>query len=100
MLGFLIIAAAFVFAIIVPIWVLIKYYSPKQFSTLQNIFWIVVAILTWPLVPIVLASRRKDKLLIRIFWISFLVMAVAAWYWSMLNVNKVLQMQQMMQMHV
>lgn len=93
MLGFIVLISAIVFAIIVPIWALLKYYSPSEHSLFSNIFWIVVGIITWPLVPIVMVTRRRDKTLLSLFWISFLVMAVSGWYWVVLNVEKLIHIQ-------
>ena len=94
MLGFIIIVAAIIFAIIAPAISLIKYYHPAKLNIWQNIFWIFVTIITWPLVPIIIASRRTDKIVLGLFWGSFIIMAVAAWYWSFLNVGKLIQFQQ------
>lgn len=60
----------------------------------MNIFWIIVTIITWPLVPITMAARRHDKLLLSLFWISFLVMAVSGWYWGVLNIQSIIQFQE------
>lgn len=96
MLGFVVITSMIIFALIIPLIVLVKYYSPKQLSLLANIFWIIVAIFTWPLVPIVMALRRHDKILLSCFWISFLVFAVSIWYWGVLNIAKIIQFQEML----
>lgn len=94
MLGSLVIISAIVFAIILPVMVLIKHYHPSELSTSKNIFWIIVTFITWPAVPLIMATRRRDKILLSLFWGSFIVMAVATWYWSVLNVAKLLEFQQ------
>lgn len=94
MLGFIVIITAIIFAIIAPAISLIKYYHPSQQNILVRIFWIIVTILTWPTVPIVMATRRSDKIILGLFWGSFIIMAVATWYWCLLNVGKLIQFQQ------
>lgn len=99
MLGFAVAVAAIFFAIIIPLIVVVKYYRPSQYSLLANIAWVIIAIITWPLIPLILATKRKAKYLLVAFYISFLVMAIGAWYWSVLNVQKVIQIQQYLNQH-
>ncbi len=95
MLGFIVLASMIVFAVITPLIVIFKYYSPKKFSIIENIFWIILSVITWPLIPIIIAVRKHNKFLLSCFWISFLIMAVSGWYWSVLNVNTIIQFQQL-----
>ncbi|HSX20706.1 MAG TPA: hypothetical protein VLG38_06265 [Gammaproteobacteria bacterium] len=94
MLSIVVIVSALIFGIIVPVIVLAKHYHPSKLGFIKNIFWIVVGIITWPLIPIVIAVRQKENILLSVFYISFLAMAVSAWYWSVLNVQTIIQMQQ------
>lgn len=94
MLGLIVVVSALIFAVIIPVIVLAKHYSPSKFGFLKNIFWIVIAVITWPLIPIIIATREKENILLSCFYISFLVMAVSAWYWSVLNVHTIMTIQQ------
>jgi uncharacterized membrane protein len=64
------VSSVFLF-IIAPIMSLGKYYDPNNFSKSKNLFWIIVALITWPLVPFILAVRRRDILIVSIFSLSF-----------------------------
>ncbi len=94
MLGLLVVTSGVIFTFIAPLWIVFKYYSPKNYSVIMNIFWFIVSIISWPLVPIILAARNHDKLLLSILWISFLIMAVSGWYWGVLNIQTIIQFQQ------
>lgn len=71
-----------------------KYYSPSNYSTFANFGWIAVAIITWPLMPIILAIKHNDKLILSMYWVSFLVGTVASGYWVATHSAEILQFQQ------
>lgn len=87
MLNLIVIVSLLAFGLIIPLIVVYKYYSPKQYSIFMNIIWIALAIISWPLIPLIMASRRHDKILLSAFWLSFLIAAVSCWYWAVLNIN-------------
>ena len=93
MLLSIVIVSALVLLVILPMTVLTLYYSPKDYSLGKNLFWIIVALITWPLVPIVIAAKRDAKYLLAAFWLSFLVLVVSGSYWLVLNVDTVLSFQ-------
>lgn len=70
LIALLMVSSVFLF-IIAPIMALGKYYTPSDFSIQKNILWIVIALITWPLVPFILAVRRKDILIVGIFCLAF-----------------------------
>lgn len=97
MLGLVIIVTAIIFAVIAPVLSLVKYYHPSKLNVWKNTFWIIVTIISWPLVPIIIAARRSDKIVLGLFWGSFIIMAVATWYWCFLHADKLLQILQTLQ---
>lgn len=66
----LMISSVFLF-IVAPVLALGKYYSPSNFSVQKNILWAIITLITWPLVPFILAVRRKDLLIVGMFCLSF-----------------------------
>lgn len=98
MLGLILVTSIIVFSIVVPVIALAKYYSPKKQSRLYNFLVPIVSFFTWPMVPIVLAMRNKDKLLMSAFWLSFLVMAVSGWYWCVLNIQTIIRIKEQLAM--
>lgn len=57
--------------VITPIVSLGKYYRPRALSVKKNILWVIIALITWPLVPFILAWRHKDILIVSIFSLCF-----------------------------
>jgi len=93
MLLSIVIVSAVILFVILPLAVLTLYYSPRDYSLGKNLLWIIVALITWPLVPIVIAAKKDAKYLLAWFWLSFLVLVVSGSYWLVLNVNTVLAFQ-------
>lgn len=56
---------------VAPFISLAKYYSVHNFGIKKNVFWIIVSLISWPLVPFILAWRNKDVLVVSIFSVSF-----------------------------
>lgn len=75
---------------LMPLLALKRYYSPSQYSFLYNIFWFFVTVITWPLVPIIIAMRRKDRSLLTMFWLSFLLFVCSFGYWLYINLEQVI----------
>lgn len=94
MLGWVVVTAALVFAVVVPVISIVKYYSPKKNSLLYNALCATATVCTWPMGPIILAMRNRDRLLMSCFWSAFLVMAVSGWYWCVLNVQTIIRIQE------
>lgn len=88
LLGLTILISLVTFAVIMPIIVLKKYYSRSNLSTLSYITWVFVTILTWPLVPILVAVKKRDIVVLGGFFGSFLIMIIASWYWFVLSLSK------------
>lgn len=70
LIALLMISSVFLF-VVAPFLALGKYYKPSNYSTSRNIIWVVVALLTWPIVPFILALRRRDLLIVSMFCLSF-----------------------------
>jgi uncharacterized membrane protein len=70
LIALLMISSVFLF-IIAPILALGKYYNPSDFSVSKNIVWVIISLITWPLVPFILAVRRRDLVIVSIFCLSF-----------------------------
>ena len=79
------IIAATILFIIAPLIATWKYYRLSEHSFIMNIVWIIVGIITWPLLPFILASRHKDLKILIMFWGSFLVWMFATAYWLATN---------------
>lgn len=88
MLGLCTLVSIIAFAIVIPIIVMVKYYAPSNRSHLANIGWIFVAIVTWPLVPIMLTVRKRDTVILTIFFGSFLSMLVCGYFVLVQNISK------------
>ena len=86
------IVAALVFALIVPVITLKRYYTPSDYSILQNLFWAIVTIVTWPLVPFVMASRRRDKQLLVAYAVSLVVFILTCVYLVWDNYDQIMQL--------
>jgi len=70
LIALLMISSVFLF-IIAPFLALGKYYAPSNYSVVKNIIWVIIALITWPLVPFILAWRRRDIVIVTIFSLSF-----------------------------
>ncbi len=81
-----------IFAVVLPVISIKKYYSPSQYGLFRNLFGIVVGLITWPYIPIRLAWRAGDKWMITWYWVSFVVFVVSFGYWIIDNVENVVQM--------
>ncbi len=93
MLLALILISCLFFVLIAPAIAVKKYYSVKNYSLLANIGWIVIAVITWPLLPIILAIKHHDKLILSMLWVSFLVGSVALGYWVATHSSEILEFQ-------
>jgi hypothetical protein len=91
MIGSIALLSGLVVFLIVPIISLIQYYSPKQYSKAMNFFWVIAAIITWPIIPVVLFIRNKNKILNYIFWIGLIVFVISANVWLLSNLNFVIE---------
>lgn len=90
--GLLIIAAVFLF-VIAPCWTVLKYYQPAKFSLSTNFFLVLLTVLTWPLIPVVVATKKSDRLILSMFWVSLLIFMVALAYWLTVNVETFIELQ-------
>ena len=98
MLALILIAATIFLFIVAPCWTILRYYKPEKFSLGVNILLILLTALTWPLVPVVVATKRRDALLLSMFWVSLLVWLVSLAYWLTLNVEQFIQFQEQYRM--
>lgn len=94
MLFLLFVVSSMLLLIVAPLMTLTKYYKPSQMTVLKNIFWIIIGIITWPLIPYVLAHRNRDTLLITIFWASLIVFVVTFTMLIMQSVEAILRVEQ------
>ena len=86
--------SALIFFVIIPFLVLKRYYVPHNYTVPHRILWTLITVVTWPIVPLVVASRHHYKHMLAAIWVSFLVFAVSASYWLVLHVNEVIALQQ------
>jgi hypothetical protein len=94
MIGSLALVSGLIVFLIVPVIALLQYYSPKQYSTAMNVFWVIVAIITWPIIPVILFVRHKNTILNYVFWISLIVFVVSSNIWLLANLNFVIEIMQ------
>jgi hypothetical protein len=83
MLFFIVVVSSFVLFVVAPVMALCKYYSPSTLSIPRNIFCIIVGIITWPLVPFVLALRNRNVPILSIFAVSLLICMICSVYFVM-----------------
>lgn len=91
MIGSIALVSGLLVFIIIPFLSLFLYYSPKQFSTWTNVVWVIVGIITWPIIPVVLFVRNRNMILNAIFWISLIVFVISANMWLFANLNLVIE---------
>lgn len=77
--------------LIVPIIALMQYYSPSKNATWKNILWAIIAIITWPIIPVVLIIRNKNTILNILFWTSLAIWIVTTNIWLVANLNLVVE---------
>jgi hypothetical protein len=95
MLSLIIFLALIVFAVVAPILALRKYYIHRHHTKVQKVLFIAVAIITWPLAPVVLVIRHRDYLLLSMFAVSFSVVIVAFGYFISQNADAVMTLSQL-----
>lgn len=88
-----ILSSVFLF-IIAPVLTVLRYYKPAQLTLLVNIGLIILTVVTWPLVPIVVATQKRDTFILSMFWVALLIWLVAGAYWITLNVDQFIQLQE------
>lgn len=93
MLSLLVVVSAIFLFVIAPYLTIKKHYSYTKNNLHKHVFWAIVAVLTWPFVPLVMAIHFKDKFLICMFWLSFLVWFVSLIYWLTTNIEAVIKLQ-------
>lgn len=84
----LLILSSVMLFLLIPFTTLIRYYSPAQYSAKRRVLWSMVTVITWPFVPIFMAWHKRDKVLLSLFWLAFLVFTVSACYWVAANVDQ------------
>ncbi len=75
----------------IPFVGLFRYYRPLKMKIWANILGIFLAIITWPLVPIILVLRNKDVFLTRLFWIGFVIWLCSFTYFIIHNIKPFLE---------
>lgn len=98
MLFLLFVISSMILFIVAPLMTLTKYYKPSQLTVFKNIFWIIIGIITWPLIPYVLAQRNKSTFLITTFWMSLVVFVVTFTMLIMQSVESILSAEQQLVM--
>jgi hypothetical protein len=94
MLFSIMVVSAFILLVIAPIIAVVRYYKPANYSIIKNIFWIAVAIITWPLIPLALSMQYRDTKLTAAFWLSLIVFIVSIVYWATDNIDTLISVQQ------
>ncbi len=84
---FICLLSSIVFLFVAPIMAIKKYYTPSKNTAVKNGFWGVTTILTWPIVPFVLALRKRDTTIIMIFCISLFVSMISLVSWLQDNME-------------
>jgi len=90
LIGIMVIISAIALFLVVPLIIIKLYYKPESYSVPHRVFWTLVTVFTWPLVPLIMVTRRNSHHLLAAFWISFLAFAVSLSYWLVLHVHEVI----------
>lgn len=92
MLTLLLVFSAVAFFLVIPALVLKRYTRGADYN-FSNSLWLVVGLVTWPLVPIGIAYLKRDKVLLSYLWVAFLFLVVSCSYWLVLHVEQYLALQ-------